>query len=38
VKYQTRAVELEPHTSQIRRQLELFKKALAEGKKEGSDK
>jgi tetratricopeptide (TPR) repeat protein len=36
VKYQTRAVELEPHTVQIRRQLELFKAALGEApKKEG---
>ena len=35
VKYQTRAVELEPHTIQIKRQLELFKTALAEAQKKG---
>ncbi|MCA9210287.1 MAG: tetratricopeptide repeat protein, partial [Planctomycetales bacterium] len=29
VKYQTQAVRLDPHTQQIRRQLELFEKALA---------
>jgi tetratricopeptide (TPR) repeat protein len=32
VKSQSRAVELEPHSGQIRRQLELFQKALAESK------
>ena len=33
VKYQSRAAELEPHSEQIQRQLDLFKKALAESKK-----
>lgn len=33
VKNQTRAVELDPHSGQMRRQLELFQKALAEKQK-----
>lgn len=34
VKHQSRAVELEPHSGQIRRQLELFEKALADSKQQ----
>ena len=33
VKHQTRAAELEPHSGQIRRQLELFKKTLSEAQR-----
>jgi tetratricopeptide (TPR) repeat protein len=37
VKYQTRAVRLEPSTQQIGRQLKLFQKALAESQAEEAD-
>jgi tetratricopeptide (TPR) repeat protein len=37
VKHQARAVELEPHSGQLARQLELFRTALAQTKKEARD-